>query len=229
MLLNRCKLHWVVMVITHGCTRLFQNLRASMYNIEVADRLKTKRIAGRIVPAIATTTAAVAGLVSVETRVWCICLLRDHWIVGQDILLCPTGNSRVDQSSTATQPGTLQERLHEPSSTSGHFLRAWSNWENQTEVGLMWTVPYMGCVHVDCMTMDVDCMISYVNCVGVDCVHVDCMNVDCMTCYVNCVGVDCMDWWYRDFRFSPTTPFWSGQHRFMLLDWLYFWQQWYDL
>ena len=43
---------------------IFQNLRAAMYSIESADRLKTKRIAGRIVPAIATTTAAVAGLVS---------------------------------------------------------------------------------------------------------------------------------------------------------------------
>lgn len=42
------------------------NLRAVMYNLETADRLKIKRIAGRIVPAIATTTAAVAGLVSVE-------------------------------------------------------------------------------------------------------------------------------------------------------------------
>ena len=41
-----------------------QNLRAQMYSIETADRYKTKRIAGRIVPAIATTTAAVAGLVS---------------------------------------------------------------------------------------------------------------------------------------------------------------------
>ena len=40
-----------------------QNLRASMYSIENSDRLKIKRIAGRIVPAIATTTAAVAGLV----------------------------------------------------------------------------------------------------------------------------------------------------------------------
>jgi len=41
-----------------------QNLRASMYSIENADRFKTKLIAGRIVPAIANTTAAVAGLVS---------------------------------------------------------------------------------------------------------------------------------------------------------------------
>ncbi|XP_069486598.1 ubiquitin-like modifier-activating enzyme 6 isoform X1 [Ambystoma mexicanum] len=42
------------------------NLRAKMYNIEPADRLKTKRIAGNIIPAIATSTAAVAGLVSLE-------------------------------------------------------------------------------------------------------------------------------------------------------------------
>lgn len=41
-----------------------QNLRASMYSIENVDRFKAKLIAGRIVPAIATTTAAVAGLVS---------------------------------------------------------------------------------------------------------------------------------------------------------------------
>ena len=42
------------------------NLRAKMYLIETADRLKIKKIAGRIVPAIATTTAAVSGLVALE-------------------------------------------------------------------------------------------------------------------------------------------------------------------
>jgi len=42
------------------------NLRATNYSIENANRMESKRIAGRIVPAIATTTATVASLVSLE-------------------------------------------------------------------------------------------------------------------------------------------------------------------
>lgn len=42
------------------------NLRAQQYGIQTVDRMKTKFVAGKIIPAMATSTAAITGLASIE-------------------------------------------------------------------------------------------------------------------------------------------------------------------
>ena len=44
----------------------FSNLRARNYNIEECNREKVRKIAGNIIPAIASTTVAIAGFVSIQ-------------------------------------------------------------------------------------------------------------------------------------------------------------------
>ncbi|CAF3810848.1 unnamed protein product [Rotaria socialis] len=53
------------------------NLRAYMYGLEPSDRYEIKRIAGRIVPAIGTTTATVSGLIIIEFVKLCLSQIKD--------------------------------------------------------------------------------------------------------------------------------------------------------
>ncbi|CAF0884359.1 unnamed protein product [Brachionus calyciflorus] len=51
------------------------NLRARMYGLENADKLQVKKVAGKIVPAIATTTSVIAGLATIEL----IKIVQQNW------------------------------------------------------------------------------------------------------------------------------------------------------
>lgn len=103
---------------------MFQNLRALMYGLPVTDRYEVKRIAGRIIPAIATTTATVAGLVSLEVLKY-VCFSGDS---SKERLSVEARNNFINlslPSVLSVQPGPCESKRL----PNGEYFTIWDRWD----------------------------------------------------------------------------------------------------
>lgn len=91
------------------------NLRARNYGIQRADKHKTKFVAGKIVPAIATTTSLVTGLICLELyKVLVHCLPSDHRSRMAKMIWIPT---KTVSSIWLSPSWHFPPLLHRPNST----------------------------------------------------------------------------------------------------------------
>nr|CDS28109.1 ubiquitin modifier activating enzyme 6 [Hymenolepis microstoma] len=104
------------------------NLRAVMYGLPVTDRYEVKRIAGRIIPAIATTTATVAGLVSLEVIKYICFSGGDDNSVSKECLANEARNNFINlslPSVLSVRPG-LCDATKLP---NGEAFTIWDRWD----------------------------------------------------------------------------------------------------
>uniref|UniRef100_A0A5K3EGL9 UBA_e1_C domain-containing protein n=2 Tax=Mesocestoides corti TaxID=53468 RepID=A0A5K3EGL9_MESCO len=99
------------------------NLRAQMYGLPITSRYEVKRIAGRIIPAIATTTAAVAGLISLELLKYVCCRSSES-------LLALSRNHFVNLSLPSTM-SVLPAPCRSTKLPNGMLYTIWDRWELQ--------------------------------------------------------------------------------------------------
>lgn len=99
------------------------NCRAANYKIKPADFQKTKKIAGRIIPAIATTTAMITGLVAVEL----------YKVVLGGLPLESFRNSYINlalPSFVQSEPMPCPKHKSDPAKELRFYPEGWSLWDN---------------------------------------------------------------------------------------------------
>ena len=87
------------------------NLRAANYDITASDLMQTKQIAGRIIPALATTTAIVAGLVGMELYK-IIDMLKFSKEVSSERLKCGSVNLALPSYDFSKPIGALKKKYN---------------------------------------------------------------------------------------------------------------------
>lgn len=100
------------------------NLRAANYKIQPADFQKTKKIAGRIIPAIATTTAMITGLVGLELY---------KVVQGASVAIERYRNSFVNlalPSFVQSEPFPCKKNVSDPAKGLKYYPEGWTLWDS---------------------------------------------------------------------------------------------------